>query len=813
MIRWIREKRENIAHRLKSSRNGKEGASLISVVIGTAFLMAIGLIVITVATKYLTTVYVDRKSTDNFYETEGTLAEVRSGLVEKASARAEDAYDEVMERYTTEKSGSKIRDIFGKIYLRGIAEYLSGNTSLYKYDEMTDAQITAQLGVAQSCGTNSISRLEELKTDAKGSVTTPKYPNGEMHFVLNYDSARGYSITVKDIHIEFKEDPDYLSTIDTDIVFTIPDFRFSGDSTFDELKNYISISDETLNVANSGHSGGTDVTGNVYSGQMDKKDGSKCGVQIDKESQISFDSPKIISRGSLEIRSGSKVSIGNPAGTSVAGDIWFQNIRLLDSSGIDDSTFLNINDNTYISNDLDIQDDNAVVSLAGKYYGYSYSRNNLPTDTDQLDSSYSSAILVNGLNTTLRTAWYETEGDGSVKKDGSGNDIVLQNLDKMVLAGRSFVDRKNNNSGTIEDNTSDIRMGEAISVKSNQLAYLVPSKYLTNGGHNPVSSDGYSLATAVDTTTMLLDTELGKYLDSSNPVTENYMNAGFVYLFLNFKDEVSANQYFYDFFTDATTVSGDLESTASEWLGERSETYLTSTDLTSAETKNRFSNNLYLIAGNIVHNYSASGATAGIQAANYYDSATQKPVEALVNDGHKIAMNYLGNCLTLLPSGSYGRDSDIRLRGDADSINPSTNPDVALVSGKVIDYSRMTAGTFTKTVTAAKTSATVMVVNGPYTVGSSFTGLLIANGDVTVDNDFKGLILTNGKVIVKGTSAMSTHKMDADSILLGDIFELIKTDSSLSYVKSLFYALNGDSKENASEIEKCIFYQNWQKNA
>ena len=130
MIRWIREKRENIAHRLKSSRNGKEGASLISVVIGTAFLMAIGLIVITVATKYLTTVYVDRKSTDNFYETEGTLAEVRSGLVEKASARAEDAYDEVMERYTTEKSGSKIRDIFGKIYLRGIAEYLSGNTSL-----------------------------------------------------------------------------------------------------------------------------------------------------------------------------------------------------------------------------------------------------------------------------------------------------------------------------------------------------------------------------------------------------------------------------------------------------------------------------------------------------------------------------------------------------------------------------------------------------------------------------------------------------------------------------------------------------------
>lgn len=99
--------------------------------------------------------------------------------------------------------------------------------------------------------------------------------------------------------------------------------------------------------------------------------------------------------------------------------------------------------------------------------------------------------------------------------------------------------------------------------------------------------------------------------------------------------------------------------------------------------KTKFSGNLCLIAANIVYNYEAS-AGSSIQSSNYYNSSGA-PRENLLQDGRKIAMDYLGKCKTLLSSGGTGRDTNIRLD---DSL------DLPLVSSRIIDFSKVDSTVF-----------------------------------------------------------------------------------------------------------------------
>jgi hypothetical protein len=763
MKRWLDEKKNLIFRKLRSKK--KEGASLVSVVIGTLFLLAIGLTVITVATKYVVAVIVDRNSTDNFYNAEGILTEVRTGLLEQAGESGKTAYTDVLEKYNSD--AKSLKDEFSKEYLSGIAAYFL-STGTYTYDD-SDADASkhfdGKLGVDQNCGTGSIDKLKSLTTKADAVTTTSA--DGNLHFVINKNSSNEYSLTLKNIKIDYKEDPDYASTINTDVVFTVPDYKFEGDSTFDELKNYIVINDDQLKITQAAHS--TTFSGNIYTGNEDT------GIDIDNTMNVvTFNSSRIISRGSMDIYTGATVDITGSGGS--AGDLWLQNLRLKNgaSAGSTASTTLTINENSYISNDLDIQDNNSVVNLEGKYYGYSYNKQNDAASTEKADSNYSSAILINGLNTELNA------GDG---------------LKKLILAGRAFVEQKDSSNTSV---SSNIMTGESMAVKSNQLAYLVPDDYITPNQNPVVTNTSYS----VNKDQLL--TDLGTYLDSTKPVTENYQQAGdgnFTYLFLNFKDEASANQYFQDYYntTDTTkTISVKDENGADmdlrEQINEKAKSYLVSTDMTNT----KFSGNLYLIAGNVVYNYAATGGTSGMQTANYYDSTTQKPKTDLLADGKKMALNYLGFCRTLLASGSTGRDSDIRLNSS----------DLPLVSDVIIDYSKLSSNIEKWVSAAGKSNVHIMVSNGDYVVGSDDTGLIIVNGNVEVKNaDFTGLILANGTVTVNGNC-----KMTADAVLLNDILEQIKTDPALEEIAKLFRALNGTSTQSATDLEKCISYQNWEKN-
>ncbi len=749
MARWLDHLKQNIRGKVFSSK--KEGASLVSVVIGVVFLAAIGLTVLTVATRYIINVVADRETTDNFYQTEGILSELRTGLLEKAGDSAETAYTDIFEHYTDTSYTTSMKEKFSKEYLTGIATSLL-ESGTYTWDD-------SKLGVSQ---VGSIDKLKKMTRVPDAVETVDTRAGGDLHFVINKTTDIGYTLTIKDLVIDYTDDSGYRSSIHTDMVFKVPDYKFEGDSTFEELKKYIVINDDMLQF--SAANIGATMEGNIYTGKEDT------GIQVDSQNKVTFNSPKIISRGSFDAFTGASVDIAGEGST--AGDLYLQNIRLKKSADKKSAleTKFTMNANAYISNDLDIESNHTTVTMSGKYYGYSYNQQNEASGSGRSNADYSSAILVNGVNTTLNAG----------------------NLSKMILAGRAYVSQNDSTGASVN---SEIIMGESLAPKSNQLAYLVPDAYIKSD-HNPVLTNEYQ-ASDVDKTNLLKD--LGTYLDSNNPVKENYHSAGYVYLFLNFKNEQSANQYFEDYYTDNIQTSSnstvlDDDSTklaGKEDLRTKAITYLAATNLTNTF----FSGNLYLIAGNILYNYDATNGKDGMQSANYYDGSD--PNAELLADGKKMALNYLGNCLTLLPGGSAGRDSNIRLEADDFTSR-------ALVATKIIDFSNLTSN-ITRTALETNTAGSIIVSKGDYVVGSDTTGLLICDGDVTVSADFTGLILANGKVTVNGD-----RDLKYDMILVGNLLEYIKTDDELS---KLFWALNGRGAQNDTMLEQCVYYQNWEKNA
>ena len=74
--KWMQKLKE----KLNQAGSDNRGSAFIAVIIGVMALMIIGATILSLATNYVITVITDQKLTENFYETEGAVGEIRSGL-------------------------------------------------------------------------------------------------------------------------------------------------------------------------------------------------------------------------------------------------------------------------------------------------------------------------------------------------------------------------------------------------------------------------------------------------------------------------------------------------------------------------------------------------------------------------------------------------------------------------------------------------------------------------------------------------------------------------------------------------------------
>ncbi len=744
--------KQKLQDKIRQLNQDDSGSAFVFVIIGVMFVSILGTTVLSMTTNYVVSVVVDNYYTDNFYQTDALIAEVRSGLEEVAGRSNEAAYMEIVENYNS--SSTSMQEEYGKKFLSGIMSELTGSvvdwdgTDMPNYGAFDIAPIKAMTRRPNEVGST--------------------YPGDVLQYGFHVDDVtEDMFLRISGLKVDYTDEQGYRTKITTDIDIAVPDYAFEGDDTFEELKNYIVISDGALNVNNTvgGQADtvkGVDFVGNVYAGGVkDAESNHDTGIVIDSQSKASFKSKMIISRGSLQMSTGASVKV---QGKNGYGDMWVKNI-LLKSAGDSDSSLqskLSVNNNAYVLDDLTIDDNNSVVNLAGKYYGYSYNEQNTSSAGAQT-SLYSSAILVNGKNTMLTT-------------DG---------LSKLILAGRTFVSRNTKEGKPI---VSDIMMGESLAVKSNQIAYLLQEEYIKKG-HNPLVRTEIKDVDKIVEECVKLETlkasDIWKYLDETNPIAANFNNeGGYVFLYLNFKDQVNANKYFAQYYSDEENKAN---------LDERAETYISTADPSGM----KLSASLYLLAGNIIHNYYETAAGSSRIGADYFNGSGD-PNDELLQDGAKKMQNYLGKQLTLLNSGyksSYGTYR-YELMNDVDQTE--------LVKDVIIDFSELTS---TVSYYDAKTGGTLFFTPGDYTVdGSIRRGLIVSGGDVSVQSDFEGLIIARGKVTTVG--------QDLDEIanisMIADLLDLVEHDDSLDMAK-YFWALKED-RNTTKNVAECFSYTNWKRN-
>lgn len=821
-----------LKEKLNKINEDDRGSAFVFVIIGVMFVSIVGATVLSLATNYVTAVIVDHYSTDNFYQTEGYLSEVRSGIEELAGEVNEKAYLDVMENYTLTVSASPAPGAtlpgslsgkkfeYGKKYLLGILRRLnsapgSSTPATNPADNVLDPIISAVQAYealseadkesAEKVKTTSWNNLSaESMNNIKKMTTNPAaltsvYGN-TLQYRFTYDvESKKLAVVIRGLVIKYTDEADYHTNIQTDINIGVPDYAFEGNSTFDQLKHYISISDDILSVGSGGVMN-ADVSGSVYSGTAKQPlssqngDDKDSGIEILQNSTVSFNSKQIISRGNLNIFSGSNVTMRGLAGLSSLGDLWLKNIVLRQPMGGTNLTSnVNIRENAYILDDTSIEDDNSTLNIGGNYYGYSYNEQNTNT-AGSMRSDYSSAILINGKNTTLTS----------------------NALTKLVLAGRTFVQRNESTPGTdgkYPDSADDIMMGESLAVKSNQIAYLVPEKYIV-GEHNPLvrdEIDADNILASIKLEQLKNDSNIWGYVDQHTDasgnydklITANFSNTGnYVYLYLNFASESKANEYFSNYYSGMDETGAANKTN----LDDKAETYISPTDGEGM----KISPALYLIAGNIIHNYYAQGGSKQ-QSPNYYDGSGN-PNLALLEDGRSKMKNYLGLQKTLLPSGS---DAITDIRGELNSPSSELVCDVILnidTGGRdTSDDNQFMRGSTAlpdvDTNVPGHSDWKLHFHNGDYTVPSSVhKGLILGAKNVTVTSDFEGLIIAGGKVSIE---AGGSYK--ANSAMIGEILDMIRDNKDEEWWK--YFRCLDDEEKTSVNVADCISYENWERNS
>ncbi len=749
--KWKRKLKE----KLNRINEDDRGSAFLVVILGVMAVTMIGATIMSLATNYVITVIVDQKSTDNFYETESGLAEIRSGIEEICGECNENAYMDIIKNYNSDALSGTMRAKYANEYLTGVISKLTGTVVTWDGVDQPNPD-----------DWHSFSLVPIQKMTTRPTTVSSTYGGNVLRYGFRKEgSSDEMYLVIRGLQIEYKDEDGYQNKIQTDIKIGVPDYSFEGNSTFDEMKKYIVICDDKLSVSTtSGGSGGTsvDVTGNVYTGGKTGKHGEddnyETGIEILPQAKtVRFNSDRIISRGDLQINNGAEVELKKQD-----GELWLKNIILpkAPDSGSTLQTKLDMFTNAYILDDMSINNNNAYVHIAGKYYGYSYNEDNNASRTDDNNSEYSSAILINGANTTLES----------------------NNLVKLILAGRTFVSK--NDKNYVQLASSDIMMGESLAVKSNQIAYLVPTECII-AGHNPlinseIDADDIMASINLDA---LKQTVAWEFLNQAKPVIPNFNNSGgYVFLYLNFKDQNNANKYFSKFYSDAENK---------ESLDNRAESYISTTDMYGM----KLDAGLYLIAGNIIHNYYATNGSVK-QTANYFDGSGN-PNGEMLSDGLKKMRNYLGMQLSLLNSGyKSGMNPRYELLGSSQQEE--------LVQDKIVYFDRITTNVTRENVDT-DVGGRIFITPGNCNVSSSIQqGLIVAGGDVTVDQNFEGLILAKGVVTVHG----STIKATANLSMVGSLLDMIKNDSSLSkYFRGL-----EDKDDHSINVSDCIFYENWKRN-
>ncbi len=785
-----------------------QGSTLITVMICIAFIGILGSMMLSVTMTNLQMKIIESKSKENFYSCEVVMEEIRTGIEELASNQIQTVYEtQIIKNFAGYLSitDEAARNIYiKKMVGAGIIRQI-GVTGGLSDEQLTSGVAVKAQGDDIFNGYLSVPPADVILTVTigTGAADTPIY------------SLTGDTVVIKDISVRMRMTRnDYETSITSDIVITLPDFTFDHGTERTVYRMDPPFTDYALvadgRIRSDHASGENTVNGNAYAGTGITVDGQNMGSHA-----LKMNSAAIITRGMIEAEDSGKLIIrGVGSRPSV---IWADSLitnRTPDASSAN-ATTLDIYGICFIKDDLTLEGSNSLVNITGAYVGYT-----------GLHTAKGSSIIING----------------------SGSSLNLSGLDSLILAGRANV--------SVIDvlRESDIMTGESVAIKSNQRAYLIPGRFISDINHNPITVtdiEGYDIPQVDFSTIGPSDIMYTDYVDPSHPfkIASKQTVTG---------DAASLLRYYYLDFASGKQADAFLQEYISKnptTLSVMEPFRLGTVTLPDRHTKE------VITAGNRM---SYDGFTVSLEAgmSNLYptDPAAVNPDIEL--DGH-ISGRKLENAVYTVDAGLpayevgmlgglYSKISHLlsldstRAYQEADkTVKSVVIPDgVDFIGSRYADDPDIGYYSGNKTLNSADIdpdSASFVVVNGDAVLNTNFNGLLVASGNIVIGNNvtINGMVVsvgsdaseaaTGGNITVGDNVTVNGRLVAVGDITLGigDTFNAANPEAVTEIfekhgeiLRNLFkytaMSINFTIEEQAAEstvnLSAMISYENWRKN-
>ena len=775
-------------------RKDNRGASFVMVIVAMAIVAILAVTILWIALANLQMKTTDEKNTDNFYSAEGVLDQICTGLEGDMSVAYTEGYSKVMQSYKT-KGNADINEAnrqasFVNTYVAALKSRLA---------DPNDAKgLTYNMDKIKGYVDSSLS-----KTDSSGK---PVYPYAKVTSVSTPQLKTYQNRTVLEgIKVEYTDEKGYKSIIQTDISLSVPTMSFTASGGVPELFTYSLVGNTGLEIGTDAHN--VNLGGNLYAGS----DSTGMSVLIPNNTKLRVDNASyMIADGNIEIGNPNSNRAGTHNESTLSIDkqcqLWTNNINV-------NGAKVSLEGTTYVTDDMTLKGSGSIVTLGrdengkstdGKYVGFGNS------DTSSAESS---AIIINGRESTL---------------DMSG-------IKELMLAGNTYINRASmvKVNGSNKEN-KDVAMGESISVKGNQIAYLIPAECIGTDGDgadaksvyykNPLSYSEDAAITSKGSdnqqytvininvvsskTGKPLSYYLSQYLSADQMKnTDNYIrkvyapsngseNDGLVYYYLNMPVK-QASQYYEDYYNiDHSSADSKLQK------------------YTAFYTKS------------IQVNDAASIYTSGDYSL--YDGSNLSLLKGIVDGVDMDAQSIeLKNTYTALRK---------RLITSYNSLPPTA--ETASLFTNIVHEDNLKKFTEHKTGKKIEVTATytdkynkdetykAVVVDGDYTYPQSDSKenknvrIIVATGNVTINADFTGTIIAGKKIFVNKQCTVSNCPQEIfKALLLKEVKTGSKTmhlydvfDDGADYLGGITKTAANSSRDADIDYSSLITYQNWKKN-
>ncbi len=765
------------------SRRDNRGASFVLVIIAMSIVAILAVTVLWISLVNMQMKVTNKKNTDNFYSAEGVLDQICTGLQGEVSRAYKAGYSSVLENYASQDENTR-QTTFKQKYVETLKNILSEDSASGEY---TYAISKLKAYVDKS--------LIEDGSNPHADITTTSAKYGPDTGMLTVYNDK---VVIKGIKVKYIDSQGYESIIETDIALDAPDMKFSASGAVPEIFAYSLIGNTGVIIAND-HGNSVNLDGNLYAGSpkvLGLSDDTT-SVAIPNHTTLSVKNTSyFIAEGDLNVGdSTANTSSNSNLTVSNQCQLWSDNIYVKGANAL-------LQGNTYVADDLTIKGFKSNVTLGyngnGRYVGFG-DQNNV---SDGIAGN-SSAIIING------------------KKSS----IDMSQLSELMVAGYAYINTASVN-GTLDGNKNkNVGTGESVSVKGNQIAYLVPADCIGTDGSgadakslynkNPLTYAEYKKITGasedgkkytevnVNVTSSKIGKALSNYMSESDisscirkvfvPASGADSDSGFVYYYVNLPGE-KASLYYEDYFNQ----DKDAEAKLLKYTRFYTESIKVSRDSASIYTAGKYSiyddgdtdqKELKSLSGN---KSGISSETAALKKT--YTALTSK----LITDYDQLNGGEASNILFDNLIDESRINSLLDKKGSSQFIFETT------VRGK----------TYRALVTNAKAYTFEGTYKDDSTNNTNNISLIIATGDVNLDADFTGTVIAKGKINISKKSnniANSTQEIfrslllekadeSEDAMHLYDIFK----DGKI-YL--------GDDASNEEELDytKLITYENWSK--